>query len=151
MSAADLAAVLLSVAGTAVLVLTVVVALSLLRTLRAVRSALVELRRETVPLVRAMSETVADAGAEVARVELLVERTEEITASLDASTRVVDQAVTGPLIRVVALVRGVGRGLSRSLVPGGRRRAQRRRARTAGRGGRPERRRDAVAERGRAA
>jgi hypothetical protein len=129
-SAADLAAVLLSVAGVAVLVLTAVVAASLLRTLRAVRSTLAGLRRDTVPLVRAMSETVADAGAEVARVELLVERTEEITATLDASTRVVDRTVTGPLIKVTAFFRGIGRGLARSVVPGGRRRAARRRARS---------------------
>lgn len=128
MSAADLAAVLLSIAGVAVLVMAVVVGLSLLRTLRAVRSTLERLRSETMPLVEAMRETVEEAGAEVAKVEVLVERTEEITSTLDASTRVVDRAVTAPIIKTTAVVRGVGRGLRRSLVPGGRRRAEARRA-----------------------
>lgn len=128
MSAADLAAVLLSIAGVAVLVMSVVVGMSMLRTLRAVRATLVRLRTETMPLVEAMRDNVADAGAEVAKVELLVERTEEITSSLDASTRVVDRAVTAPIIKTTAVVRGVGRGLRRSLIPGGRRRADARRA-----------------------
>lgn len=129
MSAADLAAVLLSAAGMAVLVVAVVVGLSLLRTLRQVRATLARLHAETLPLVESMREAVADAGAEVARVEVLVERTEAITSSLDASTRVVDRAVTAPIIKTTAVVRGVGRGVRRSLVPGGRRRAEARRRR----------------------
>lgn len=125
MTAADLAAVLLTVAGITVTVLVLVVALSLLRTLREVRLELAQLRKATMPLVHEMRDAVVAAGAEVERVDELVAQAEEVTASLEASSRVVDAAVTSPLIKLVALVRGVGRGLRRTLTPRRRRSARR--------------------------
>lgn len=122
MTAGDLAAVVLTVAGLAAAVVVLIVALSLLRTLRETRQVLATLRRDALPLVREMGEAVAAAGAEVERVDELVAQAEEVTASLEASSRVVDAAVTNPLIKLVALVRGIGRGLRSVLVPGRRRR-----------------------------
>ena len=128
MSAADLAAVLLTVAGVAAAAFVLVVGLALLRALREVRAEVVRLRREALPLVHDMREAVAAAGAEVARVDELVAQAEEVTASLEASSRVVEVAVTNPLIKVVAVVRGTFRALVAALTPW-RRRSRRRRAR----------------------
>ena len=131
MTAADLAAVLLTLAGITVTVLVLVVGLSLLRALRDVRLELARLRRDTLPLVHEMRDAVAAAGAEVARVDELVAQAEDVTASLEASSRVVEVAVTNPLIKVVAVVRGTFRAVVAALTPW-RRRRRRRARRVAG-------------------
>lgn len=130
MSAADLALVLVTLTAFATVASVAVATWSLLRTLREVRIELARVRRETAPLLHDLRDAVVAAGAEVARVDELVERAEEVTASLEVSSRVVDSAVTGPLIKVVASVRGVARAVRRTLTPwrrrgGGRRRSTR--------------------------
>jgi len=125
-TAADLAAVLLTVGGLVVLVLLVVVSLSLLRALREAQRTLRQLRLETLPLVHEMRDAVALAGQEVGRVDELVAQAEEVTASLEASSRVVDAAITNPLIKVLAVIRGLTRTLGDVLVPGRRKRRAKR-------------------------
>lgn len=122
MSAADLALVLVTLTGMATVVSVAVATWSLLRTLREVRLELARVRRETLPLLHDLRDAVVAAGAEVARVDELVERAEEVTATMEVSSRVVDAAVTGPLIKIVATVRGIGRATRRTLSPWRRRR-----------------------------
>lgn len=122
MSAADLAVVLVSVAGVAALVALALTVQATLRTLREVRLTLAEVRAETVPLVRDMRDTVAQAGAEVERVDQLLDAAESIQRTVESASRLTYVAFSNPLIKVVAFFRGIGRALGRVFGAGGRRR-----------------------------
>jgi hypothetical protein len=113
MSAGDLALVLVTVMAVGAFVVLVVAAQSLLRTSRALRAALDDLRREALPLVDELRGTVADAGAEVERVDELLGTAEAISARVDAASRLGYLAFRAPFIKVVAFFRGIGRFLGR--------------------------------------
>lgn len=122
MSAGDLAAVLVTLAAIAAFVLLVVTSLAVLRTLRELRATLESIHDETVPLVAAMSESVAQAGAEVERVDELIDAAAAIQHTVDHASRLTYLAFSNPLIKVVALFRGTGRGFGRAFGSRGRRR-----------------------------
>jgi hypothetical protein len=113
MSAGDLAAVIVSGIVIAAIVVLVVVAASLLRTVRELRTTLAEVQREVLPLMGELRETVSAAGAEVERVDELLDTAEAISATVEGASRVGYLAFRRPLIRAVALGRGIGRGARR--------------------------------------
>jgi hypothetical protein len=113
MSAGDLAAVLVTLLAVASFVVVVVAAQSLLRAGRELRATLDTLRDEALPLVVELRGTVAEAGAEVERVDELIGTAEAISARVDAASRVGYLAFRAPLIKVVALFRGIARVLRR--------------------------------------
>jgi hypothetical protein len=142
-SAADLALVLVSGAAVAALVVLVAVVQSLLRTTGELRGAVERLEREAVPLVSELRDTVRRAGAEVDKVDDLLEVASAIQHTVEGASRLTFVAFSNPLIKVVALVRGTIRGIRRALGVGGRRRRrvevrrqarQARRSRAGGRG-----------------
>jgi predicted PurR-regulated permease PerM len=148
-SAADLAVVLLSLAALAGLIVLVTAVQSLLRTTRDLQGTVARLENEALPLVVELRDTVRRAGAEVDRVDDLLEVASAIQHTVEGASRLTFVAFSHPLIKVVALVRGTARGLRRALGLRGRRRRRlegRRQARLA----RPARRRDR-GERGREA
>jgi predicted PurR-regulated permease PerM len=122
MSAADLAVVLVAVATLAALVLLVVTLMSVVRATRELRMTLERLQRDTLPILGSMQATVEQAGAEVERVDELLEAAVAIQQTVDSASRLTYVAMAHPLIRVVAFFRGLGRGSSRALGRGGRRR-----------------------------
>jgi len=122
MSAADLAAVLVSLAALAAFVVLIVTAQSLLRTLREVRTTLERIRVEAMPLVEDMRSAVSSAGAEIERVDELLDAAASIQHTVDHASRLTYLAFSNPLIKVVAFFRGLGRGIGRALGAGGRRR-----------------------------
>ncbi|MCX7620177.1 MAG: hypothetical protein N2037_04955 [Acidimicrobiales bacterium] len=140
MTGTDLAVILVCLAAVASFVVLLVAALALLRTLRELREALRALHDDTLPLVRALRATVAEAGAEVERVDALLDAADSIAATVDSATRLSYLAFRAPLIRVVAFFRGMGRALRRLV---GLDRARR--------SSRARRRRDELAERRRVA
>ncbi len=83
MSGADLAVVLATVALVAVLVGVVVVLLGVLRSLREVRATLVAVRTEALPLIADLQATVVQAGAEVDKVDQLLDTA--VFADLDSA------------------------------------------------------------------
>jgi len=121
-SASDLAAILVSLAAIAGFVVLLVTLQALLRTLRELRSTLDRVQAEAVPLVRAMHDTVEQAGAEVERVDELLDTAAAIAQTVDQASRLTYAAFSNPLIKVVAFFRGLGRGTSRAFGRGGRRR-----------------------------
>jgi hypothetical protein len=121
-SAADLAAVLVSMAALGALIVLIVTAQSLLRTLREVRQALDRIRLEAVPLVEDMRSAVSSAGAEVERVDELLDAAASIQHTVDHASRLTYLAFSNPLIKFVAFFRGLGRGVGRAFGAGGRRR-----------------------------
>jgi hypothetical protein len=122
LTAGDLAVVLVSLAAVAAFVLLLVALQSLLRTLREVRATLERIQRDAVPLVAEMSEAVGQAGAEVERVDELIDAAAAIQHTVDNASRLTYLAFSNPLIKVVAFFRGLGRGTGRALGSGGRRR-----------------------------
>ena len=121
MSAADLAAVLVSLAAIASFVVLLVTLQSLLRALRDLRETLERVQREAVPLVTRMHDTVQQAGAEVDRVDDLLDTAAAIQQTVDNASRLTYVAFSNPLIKIVAFFRGSGRGVGRAFGRGGRR------------------------------
>jgi len=117
MSAGDLAAVIVSGVVIAAIVVMAVAASSLLRSLRELRTTLAEVQREALPLMGELRDTVSAAGAEVERVDELLDTAEAISATVEGASRVGYLAFRAPLIRAVALGRGIGRGARRLARP----------------------------------
>ena len=115
MSAADLAVVLVTFAAIAAFVVLVVAAMSLLRTARALRTSAEHLESEIRPLVAELQATVVLAGAEVDRVDDLLDAAAAIQQTVDHASRLTFVAFSNPLIKVVAFIRGIGRGTGRAL------------------------------------
>ena len=113
MSAGDLAAVILSVAMIGVIVAMALVVQALLRTLRETRATLDDLRGEAVPLMGELRDTVERAGAEVERVDDLLDTAETISATVDSASRLGYLAFRAPVIRTVAFGKGISRGARR--------------------------------------
>ncbi len=122
MSAVDLAAVVVTVVCLAVVVVLVLAAQALVRTLRELRKTIDELRSATLPLVNDLHKTVSKAGAELERVDKVIDRAERISTTVDVASRLTYKAFAPPLIKTVAIVKGVGRA-TRALHGGRRRRA----------------------------
>lgn len=113
MTAGDLAAVVLSVVMIGVIVAMALVTQALLRTLREVRAMLTALEGEAVPLMGELRDTVERAGVEVDRVDDLLDTAETISATVDSASRLGYLAFRAPVIRTVALGKGLGRGARR--------------------------------------
>jgi hypothetical protein len=112
-SAGDLAAVIVSVVVIGAIVAIAVATSALLRTLRELRATLEVVRGEVVPLVGELRDTVSAAGGQVDRVDDLLDTAEAISATVEGASRVGYLAFRAPLIRAVALGRGVRRGAGR--------------------------------------
>jgi hypothetical protein len=122
MTAADLAIVLVCVAATGALVALVGAVQSLLRTTRELRLTVERLEGEALPLVAELHDTVRRAGAEVDKVDDLLDAAAAIQHTVESASRLTFLAFSNPLIKVVALFRGIGRGLGRAFGFRGRRR-----------------------------
>lgn len=120
MTTTDLAALVVIMLCFAAFVVLLVAVLSMLRSLRDLREALDQLRGDVLPAVAQLRDTAARAGAEVERIDELLDTAESISATVEGASRIGYLAFRRPLVKVVALFRGVVRGLWR-LVGGGRR------------------------------
>lgn len=109
MSAADLAAVIVSVVCLAVVVVMVLAVQALVRTLRELRSTVDELRGATLPMVHDLQDTVSRAGGELERVDAVLDRAERISTTADMASRLAYRAVAPPLIKTASIVAGAGR------------------------------------------
>ena len=113
MSAGDLAAVIVTVVMVATVAVMAVAVASLLRSLRELRATLERLSSDAVPLMGELRDTVSAAGAEVGRVDDLLESAEAISARVDGASRLGYLAFRAPVIRTMAFGRGLGRGWRR--------------------------------------
>ena len=109
MSAGDLAAVFVAIASVIAVVLLTIALLSLIRTLTALRVAVEDLRRETLPVVTEMQQTVTRANAELERVDGLLVSAESVTATVDSFSSLFYLVFSNPLIKILALAAGTGR------------------------------------------
>jgi hypothetical protein len=77
---------------------------------------------EAERLALEMHKSVLHAGAEVERVDDLIDAASSIQHTVDSASRLTYVAFSKPLIKVVAVARGLGRGIERVFGAGGRRR-----------------------------
>jgi predicted PurR-regulated permease PerM len=113
MSAGDLAAVVVVLLAFGAIVVLLFALQSLIHSLRALRQVLDALHDETVPLLHELRSTVRDAGAEVDRVDGLLDAAESISATVDSATRLSYLAFRAPVLRTVAFFKGIGRFVGR--------------------------------------
>jgi predicted PurR-regulated permease PerM len=113
MSGGDLAAVLVVLLAFGAFVVVLLAVMALVRSLRDLRRSLDQLHDETLPLLEELRATVRDAGAEVERVDHLLDAAESISATVDSATRLSYLAFRAPLLKVVAFFKGIGRFVGR--------------------------------------
>lgn len=113
MSAGEVAAIVAAVAAVFLSLGLLFALSSLTRTLRTVRGAVEELRREAVPLLGDLRNTVEQANAELARVDGVLERAESIGTTVDSASRLAYLAFGNPVIKAMALAAGTGRAARR--------------------------------------
>ena len=109
MSAGDLAAVFVAIASVIAVVLLTIAMLALIRTLTALRVAVEDLRRETLPVVTEMQQTVTRANAELERVDGLLVSAESVTATVDSFSSLAYLVFSNPIIKILAFATGTGR------------------------------------------
>jgi hypothetical protein len=111
--AEDIAAVAAGLAAAVVAAAFVFSLLSLTRAATALRQAAEDLRNETLPVVAKLRETVANADAELERVDGLIGTAENVTATVDSASRLAYLALSNPVIKVLAFASGTGRAARR--------------------------------------
>lgn len=113
MDASDAAAVVVAVvSGIAVAVLIFAI-VSLNRTLSQLRTAIQEVRNETIPVVQEMRVAVGNANLELERVDSLLGTAESIGATVDSASRLAYLAFSNPVIKTLAFASGTGRAARR--------------------------------------
>lgn len=109
MSGGDLAAVIVAISSVVAVVLLAVGLMSLTNTLRALRLSIEDLRRETLPVVQEMQQTVTRANAELERVDGLLVSAESVSATVDSFSTLVYLAFSNPIIKVMAFGAGTAK------------------------------------------
>ncbi len=109
MSAVDLAALGATVVALAAAGIVVVALGSLVRLLRELRGVVEDLRGQALPLVADLRRHVEAAGDELDRVDLVLDRAERISATVDSATRLTHRALGTPVVKTLSLVAGAGR------------------------------------------
>ncbi len=109
MSAGEWAAV--AVAGVAVLLALalVVVLRSVLRTLASLTAVLADLNHEAVALLSELRGDAAQASAHLERAGDLVGAAESVTRTVEGASRLAYVTFSNPLVKVLALLSGIGR------------------------------------------
>lgn len=114
MSAVDLAAVIVSIASVAGVVLLALGLLTLRRTLATVQSGIDELRRETVPVVVDLQASIDHVNRQLERIDDVVASVRSVSGTVDAASRLAYVTMANPVIKAVALGAGTAKA-ARSL------------------------------------
>ena len=109
MHAGDLAAIVVSVLSLVATALLTLAVGSLVRTMRELRGVLDTLHDQTLPLVADLRMTVDQAGADLERVEGILESAERITHTVDSASQLTYRALSPPLIKTMSLLAGLRR------------------------------------------
>lgn len=113
MDGGEAAAVVVACASVAALVVMIWAVVALTRTLAAMRDSLEELRHATLAAVSELDGAVGQANAELGRVHELLDTAENVSANVDAMSRLAYSAVATPVVKVVALGSGARRAARR--------------------------------------
>jgi hypothetical protein len=108
-SAADVAAVIVAIVSVIAVVLLVTVVVAVNRTLTTVRLSVEQLRREALPVLDELHQTVKAANAELERVDGLLDSATSISSTVDSATHLAYLAFSSPVIKAIALASGTAR------------------------------------------
>lgn len=76
---------------------------SLLMTLRSLRETVDDLRRETLPAIAELRSTVEAANGELERVDALLDTAEDVSARVDATSKLTWLVVRNPLVKLASM------------------------------------------------
>ena len=109
MSISEFAAILVAIAVVVVAVILVVAVNNLNRTLAKLEDTANQLKEEGVGAFRELRQLVADADAELDKVDLVLDRADQATTVISETTRRTHEAVQDPVIRSLAIASGSGK------------------------------------------
>lgn len=109
MSASDLAMIVVTMCSIVAVVAVLFALQRILIAVRRVTRTLDELNAQALPLIDDMANALAEANAELARVEKLVGSAESISATVDATSKLAYRALSAPVIKTVAVTSGASR------------------------------------------
>ena len=109
MSASDLAMIVVTICSIVAVVAVLFALQRILIAVRRVTRTLDELNAQALPLIDDMANALAEANAELARVEKLVGSAESISATVDATSKLAYRALSAPVIKTVAVTSGASR------------------------------------------
>jgi len=112
-TAADLAAVIVSVVALVAVGVFTWATSMLLRTMRDARRAVEEIRLEALPALRSAVAALSDATVEVERVEEILDAAEAISSRMDGASRAAYLALSKPIIKTAAVATGTRRAARR--------------------------------------
>lgn len=99
MSAVAVVLIVVAIVGLVVVAMAVQ---SLILTLRSLRETVDDLRRQTLPAIAELRETVAQANGELARVDHLLDTAEEVGARVEATSRLTWLVLRNPLVKLAS-------------------------------------------------
>jgi len=108
-SISEFAAILVAIAVVVVAVILVVAVNNLNRTLAKLEDTANQLREEGVGAFRELRQLVADADAELDKVDLVLDRADQATTAISETSRRTHEAVQDPVIRSLAIASGSGK------------------------------------------
>lgn len=113
LSAADLVLLLVTLGCIVAVTAIILVLTRLLAVLRDLRSQIDRLDDQVLPLVDDLTRSLADANAELDRIDQLVGSAEAISATVDATSKLAYRALSAPVIKTVAVTSGASRAARR--------------------------------------
>lgn len=109
LSASDLAAIIVAIASILGVVVLVVALISLTRTLATIRLSVEQMRRETLPVIDELQRTVAQANADLERLDTLLDSATSVTNTVDSASQLAYLAFSNPVIKAIAFATGTAR------------------------------------------
>lgn len=110
MSTGEWAAVAVAAVAVVLALALVVIVRSVVRTLASLTAVLADLNRESVALLAELRGDAAQASAHLERAGNLVGAAESVTRTVDGASRLAYLTFSSPLVKVLALLSGIGRG-----------------------------------------
>jgi len=87
------------------------VLVQLFRVLGGINRFLDEARREIVPALNKLQTTIQEINTELARVDDIVESVQEVTDKISSTTRIAQEAISSPLIKIASYSFGARKAL----------------------------------------
>lgn len=112
-SLGGIAAIIAAAAWALLVFFLALMVVNLFRVLESTRTLIDGIRQETVPLLGEVTATVTSVNKELDRVDGIMESAGSIVRNVERVSTVVEQAVSSPLIKIVAFSAGASRAVRR--------------------------------------
>lgn len=109
MTVTDFAAIIVAIAVVVAAVFLITAVNNLNNTLAKLEDTATQLRTEGIAAFQELRQLVADADAELDKVDIVLDRADQATTAISETTRRTHDAVQDPVIRTLAVASGTGR------------------------------------------